>query len=110
MTFQETVLRPGRGPYRAQKPPRVVPYDNDGDSWGLIVTRTHDIDVATAYATLDWPRFHDRGPEGIPVPRVGWTRVVPWDEGGTGGTETWLDADPTERGAVPCVWFHARWQ
>jgi hypothetical protein len=106
-TWRETARRPDGRLYRARKRPRAR-FWGDGagwsdDDWGVIVERTHDVDVATALA-FQAMRFY--GVEcNMPPPRVGWTKLVPWDEYGTGADYTWVDVPASAKGAVPSVSF-----
>lgn len=99
-TITEQVARPGGKTYRARKPPSVVVFGDDwGDEAGVIVERTHDVDLAVALAAFEWD-YQFGGPLPAPVPC--WVRLVPW---GDGVDETYLRATPDERNAFPAVEF-----
>lgn len=102
-TIAEQVARPGGRTYRARKPPAVDVFGGlwDEDS-GVIVTRTHDIDLAVALAAFEWD-YQFGGP--LPAPVRCWVRLVPW---GDGYDSTYLRAEPDERNAMPCVEFRCQ--
>lgn len=101
MTWTESVPRTSGKPYRARTRPVVTELVDDYDDFtGLLVQRTHDVDVATALAWRWWGYRGQAGP--LPTPEPCWRRYVPW--GHDGGTYEWA-TNPDERGAVPCVWF-----
>lgn len=105
-TWTETVLRPGGKPYRAKVRPRANGFDS---SWngegGVVVDRTHDVDVAVALATREWRAYGFDGP--LPAPQLCWLRLVPWDHTGEFDS-SWENARPSDRGAIPCVVFDER--
>ena len=103
----ETVIRPSGKVYQARKRASAFPYGDVGPSYGIVVVRTHDADVAVPLAYYAWRYFHMDG-EPLPPPRIGWTRLIPWDSGGHGGDATWDSCTGHERGSVPCVWFDVR--
>lgn len=102
-TIAEQVARPGGKTYRARKPPSVEVFENPwGDDYGIVVERTHDVDLAVALAAAEWDyQFVDR----LPVPRLRWLRLVPW---GVGVDQTYLSAEPGERNAFPAVEFRCQ--
>lgn len=100
--WTEVAARPGRVTYRARRRPSVVVLDDPGDDPGLVVLRTHDLDVAT-YLAADWWAGLSGGC--LPPAHAGWTKLVPWGPWGQSGDMTWLRLGPTDRGSIPCVWF-----
>lgn len=105
--WTETAIRPDGRLYRARAKPSAQPYGEGGSGlWGVIVLRTHDVDVAVALAYVEWRRWIASG-DPLPSPVRGWTRLVPWDAGG-GGDWSWDSCTGREKGSMPCVWFEGQ--
>lgn len=103
MAWTEVAVRPDGRLYRARKRPISVGYGDD-HHYGVVVLRTHDIDIATALAYWRWRHLYDtRDP--LPAAMAGWTKLVPWDWSGYGDS-SFIGQAGFEKGSVPCVWFH----
>lgn len=103
-TITEQVARPGGKTCRARKPPAAVVFDSGwNDDGGIIVERTHDVDLAVALAAVEWRGYY--GPEPLPAPVLRWVRLVPW---GDGFDYTYQHAEPGERNAFPAVEFRCQ--
>lgn len=99
--MSEIVIRPNGKIYRARRAPRAEVVDDDGDGM-VIVWGTHDVDVATALAGVEW---HREG-WGSVLPgqsRQEFCHVVPWDAYGMGYDFSIIRTSP-DRG-TPCVTF-----
>jgi hypothetical protein len=103
-TWTEQVSRPDGTVYRARRRPAVEEFITVDDlCGGFMVTRTHDVDVATALVARPWRGVFDQP---LPAPEIRWVRLVPWSHYGT--TESsWVDATPHDRNAIPVVQFSA---
>jgi hypothetical protein len=86
---REQVARPGRSTYRAKRGPVVEALESDG--WCILVTRTHDVDLAAALAFREMQYYYGTDCV-LPHATVGWFRRVPWDALGLGVDYTWLNA------------------
>ena len=104
--WTEQVARPGRPTYRARRTPAVEEYGGYGhgasDPTGMLVTRTHDVDVAIALVAPRWAAEFG-GP--LPAPTLRWTRLVPW--GDNGYDCHWEHHTANDPGAIPVVEFEA---
>lgn len=98
---REQVARPGRATYQARRSLAVVVLESNGTC--VLVTRTHDVDLAAALAAYELSFYTD-----VPLPhaKVGWFRRVPWDVLNIGVDYTWIDAKPGDRSATPGVIFY----
>lgn len=103
--WAEHVARTDGTVYRARRCPLVREYGGYGhgtsDPTGMLVVRTHDVDVACALVTRRWAAEFG-GPLPVPVPV--WVRFVPWSDD-AGYDESWQHSAPAQRGAVPAVDF-----
>ena len=53
-TWMEKVVRPSGRLYRARKAPVAIAFDDPEREVGVVVIRTHDVDVATSLAAQAW--------------------------------------------------------
>jgi len=100
----EVAIRPGGRLYRSRSKARAHSYGDDGGaSFGVVVTRTHDVDLAVPLAAQTWRWMFDSNVP-LPAARIGWTRLVPWDLSGYGDW-SWDSCTGVEANSLPCVWF-----
>jgi hypothetical protein len=97
MTAQPTIQRPNGKPYRPRKAPSVREFSDLDDNTGVVVLRTHDIQLATELAS-DAISEHDLSRAAA---YTTWWRLVPFDPSGY-FDRTWQN-DPVR--GVPCVVF-----
>ncbi len=98
--WTEAAQRPNGKTYRARKAPAAELVDT-GDDMGVIVWRTHDIDVAVALASRVWA-WESGGPLPENV-RPLWAVSVPWDTYSLGVDSSVVEVTP-DRG-TPAVEF-----
>lgn len=95
------LTRPNGKPYRPRKDPSVQEFTDSQEYTGLVVLRTHDVELARRLAEPLIAEYELWNTE----PTREWWRSVPWDTSGY-CDRSYVD-DPVR--GIPCVVFQPPW-